>query len=165
MKVTDARLLSGAAQPFAAVAVEDRTASSPKRAGRFQCAGRAYGRRYVRDLRRAGHAPLPARRGRLAARMNSSLGPSGHEPAGENAYVHGDAGGEVTVTVRGSSECRNSGAGGALDADHIFERFYQGQGGSTGLGLRSSMPCAALRFADQYAYINRCHCFTVHFPK
>ena len=87
----------------------------------------------------------------------------------KNAYVHGDAGGEVTVTVSGDrlSVC-NSGAGGALDADHIFERFYQGakKEGSTGLGLSIvDAVCRLYGLRTEYAYINRCHCFTVHFPK
>ena len=56
----------------------------------------------------------------------------------EKQYTAAAGGGAVTVTVSGDrlSVC-NSGAGGALDADHIFERFYQGsqKEGSTGLGL------------------------------
>ncbi|WP_417193700.1 sensor histidine kinase [Alistipes finegoldii] len=107
--------------------------------------------------------------GRLAARMNSSLGASLVTNLLKNAYVHGDAGGEVTVTVSGDrlSVC-NSGAGGALDADHIFERFYQGakKEGSTGLGLSIvDAVCRLYGLRTEYAYINRCHCFTVHFPK
>ncbi len=105
--------------------------------------------------------------GRLAARMNSSLGASLVTNLLKNAYVHGDAGGEVTVTVSGDrlSVC-NSGAGGALDAEHIFERFYQGaeEGGLDGarpLDRRCRVP--PLRAADRYSYINRCHCFSVHF--
>ena len=85
--------------------------------------------------------------------MNSSLGASLVTNLLKNAYVHGDAGGEVTVTVSGDrlSVC-NSGAGGALDADHIFERFYQGakKEGSTGTGpfdRRCRVP--SLRFADR----------------
>lgn len=77
-----------------------------------------------------------AKRAGLAARMNSSLGASLVTNLLKNAYVHGDAGGEVTVTVSGDrlSVC-NSGAGGALDADHIFERFYRGpKGGFDGTG-------------------------------
>ena len=45
----------------------------------------------------------------------------------------------MTVTVVRGSNCASATAvaGGALDAEHIFERFYQGakKEGSTGLGL------------------------------
>lgn len=107
--------------------------------------------------------------GHLSVRMNPSLAASLVSNLLKNAYVHGDAGGEVTVTVSGDrlSVC-NSGAGGALDADHIFERFYQGakKEGSTGLGLSIvDAVCRLYGLRTEYAYINRCHCFTVHFPK
>ena len=87
----------------------------------------------------------------------------------EKQYTAAVGGGAVTVTVSGDrlSVC-NSGAGGALDADHIFERFYQGakKEGSTGLGLSIvDAVCRLYGLRTEYAYINRCHCFTVHFPK
>ena len=60
----------------------------------------------------------------------------------------------------------NSGGGGALDAEHIFERFYQGtkKEGSTGLGLSIvDAVCRLYGLRVGYSYINRCHCFSVHF--
>lgn len=105
---------------------------------------------------------------RLAALMNPSLAASLVTNLLKNAFVHGDAGGEVAVTVA-ARELRvcNAGAQGPLDAEHIFERFYQGakKEGSTGLGLSIvDAVCRLYGLCIGYAYINRCHCFTVHFP-
>lgn len=105
---------------------------------------------------------------RLAALMNPSLAASLVTNLLKNAFVHGDAGGEVDVTVA-ARELRvcNAGAQGPLDAEHIFERFYQGakKEGSTGLGLSIvDAVCRLYGLRIGYAYINRCHCFTVHFP-
>lgn len=105
---------------------------------------------------------------RLAALMNPSLAASLVTNLLKNAFVHGDAGGEVIVTVT-AHELRvcNAGAQGPLDAEHIFERFYQGakKEGSTGLGLSIvDAVCRLYGLRIGYAYINRCHCFTVHFP-
>lgn len=105
---------------------------------------------------------------RLAPLMNPSLAASLVTNLLKNAFVHGDAGGEVIVTVA-AHELRvcNAGAQGPLDAEHIFERFYQGakKEGSTGLGLSIvDAVCRLYGLRIGYAYINRCHCFTVHFP-
>lgn len=105
---------------------------------------------------------------RLAALMNPSLAASLVTNLLKNAFVHGDAGGEVAVTIA-ARELRvcNAGAQGPLDAEHIFERFYQGakKEGSTGLGLSIvDAVCRLYGLRIGYAYINRCHCFTVHFP-
>lgn len=105
---------------------------------------------------------------RLAPLMNPSLAASLVTNLLKNAFVHGDTGGEVIVTVT-AHELRvcNAGAQGPLDAEHIFERFYQGakKEGSTGLGLSIvDAVCRLYGLRIGYAYINRCHCFTVHFP-
>ena len=105
--------------------------------------------------------------GHLSARMNPSLAASLVSNLLKNAYVHGDRGGTVSVTVA-PHELRvcNSGGGGALDAEHIFERFYQGtkKEGSTGLGLSIvDAVCRLYGLRVGYSYINRCHCFSVHF--
>ena len=106
--------------------------------------------------------------GQLSVPMNPSLAASLITNLLKNAFVHGDAGGEVTVTVA-AHELRvcNAGTQGPLDAEHIFERFYQGakKEGSTGLGLSIvDAVCRLYGLRIGYAYINRCHCFTVHFP-
>ena len=100
--------------------------------------------------------------------MNSSLGASLVTNLLKNAYVHGDAGGEVTVTVSGDrlSVC-NSGAGGPLDAGRIFDRFYQGtkKEGSTGLGLAVvDAVCRLYGLKVSYSYKEGRHCFAVDFP-
>mgnify|MGYP002562735684 CR=1 FL=1 len=105
--------------------------------------------------------------GPLTARMNPSLAASLVSNLLKNAYVHGDKGGTVSVTVA-PHELRvcNSSGGGALDAEHIFERFYQGtkKEGSTGLGLSIvDAVCRLYGLRVGYSYINRCHCFSVHF--
>ena len=105
--------------------------------------------------------------GHLSVRMNPSLAASLVSNLLKNAYVHGDKGGTVSVTVA-PHELRvcNSGGGGALDAEHIFERFYQGtkKEGSTGLGLSIvDAVCRLYGLRVGYSYINRCHCFSVHF--
>lgn len=105
--------------------------------------------------------------GHLSVRMNPSLAASLVSNLLKNAYVHGDKGGTVSVTVA-PHELRvcNSGGGGALDAEHIFERFYQGtkKEGSTGLGLSIvDVVCRLYGLRVGYSYINRCHCFSVHF--
>ena len=99
--------------------------------------------------------------------MNPSLAASLVSNLLKNAYVHGDKGGTVSVTVA-PHELRvcNSGGGGALDAEHIFERFYQGtkKESSTGLGLSIvDAVCRLYGLRVGYSYINRCHCFSVHF--
>lgn len=107
--------------------------------------------------------------GPLTFRMNSSLGASLVSNLLKNAYLHGDAGGDVRVHItRHSLSVCNSGAGGALDADHIFERFYQGakKEGSTGLGLSIvDAVCRLYGLRTEYTYINSSHCFSVHFPQ
>ena len=105
--------------------------------------------------------------GHLSVRMNPSLAASLVSNLLKNAYVHGDKGGTVSVTVA-PHELRvcNSSGGGALDAEHIFERFYQGtkKEGSTGLGLSIvDAVCRLYGLRVGYSYINRCHCFSVHF--
>ena len=106
--------------------------------------------------------------GPLTARMNPSLAASLVSNLLKNAYVHGDAGGEVTVTVSGDrlSVC-NSGAGGPLDAGRIFDRFYQGtkKEGSTGLGLAVvDAVCRLYGLKVSYSYKEGRHCFAVDFP-
>lgn len=104
----------------------------------------------------------------LSASMNPSLAASLVTNLLKNAFVHGDAGGEVGVTLT-AHELRvcNSGAQGPLDAGRIFERFYQGakKEGSTGLGLSiADAVCRLYGLRIDYTYVNKCHCFTVRFP-
>lgn len=106
--------------------------------------------------------------GRLTARMNPSLAASLVGNLLKNACVHGDPGGEVVVTLTPRRlTVANDGAAGPLDAEHIFDRFYQGtkKEGSTGLGLSIvDAVCRLYGLSVEYAYGNGRHCFTVHFP-
>ena len=106
--------------------------------------------------------------GRLTARMNPSLAGSMVANLLKNAFVHGDEGGEIDVNVAPRRlTVSNSGAGGPLDARHIFDRFYQGtkKEGSTGLGLAVvDAVCRLYGLKIAYTYLNKRHCFTVEFP-
>lgn len=107
--------------------------------------------------------------GRLTVRMNPSLAGSVVANLVKNAFVHGDEGGEIAVEIApGRLTVANSGAGGELDAEHIFDRFYQGtkKPGSTGLGLAVvDAVCRLYGLPIAYSYINKRHCFTVDFPE
>lgn len=108
-----------------------------------------------------------AEQGRLTVRMNPSLAGSVVANLVKNAFVHGDEGGEVTVdiTPQRFTVC-NSGAGGPLDAGHIFDRFYQGakKEGSTGLGLAVvDAVCRLYGLKVAYSYMDKRHCFTIDF--
>jgi len=108
-----------------------------------------------------------AEQGRLTVRMNPSLAGSVVTNLVKNAFVHGDEGGEVTVDIAPQrfTVC-NSGAGGPLDAGHIFDRFYQGakKEGSTGLGLAVvDAVCRLYGLKVAYSYMDKRHCFTIDF--
>ena len=83
--------------------------------------------------------------GHLSVRMNPSLAASLVSNLLKNAYVHGDKGGTVSVTVA-PHELRvcNSSGGGALDAEHISSAFTRGRRRRVrrGSASRSSTPCA-----------------------
>ena len=106
--------------------------------------------------------------GPLTVRMNPSLAGSVVANLVKNAFVHGDAGGEIVVTVAPRRlTVANSGAGGPLDAGHIFDRFYQGakKEGSTGLGLAVvDAVCRLYGLKVAYSHADGRHCFTVDFP-
>lgn len=106
--------------------------------------------------------------GPLTVRMNPSLAGSVVANLVKNAFVHGDAGGEIVVTVASRRlTVANSGAGGPLDAGHIFDRFYQGakKEGSTGLGLAVvDAVCRLYGLKIAYSHADGRHCFTVDFP-
>ena len=109
-----------------------------------------------------------ADKGPLTVRMNPSLAGSVVANLVKNAFVHGDAGGEIVVTVASRRlTVANSGAGGPLDAGHIFDRFYQGakKEGSTGLGLAVvDAVCRLYGLKIAYSHADGRHCFTVDFP-
>ena len=103
--------------------------------------------------------------GRLTVNMNPTLAASLMSNLLKNAFVHGDAGGEIVVTLSPHGlRVENSGAAGPLDAAHLFERFYQGakKEGSTGLGLSiAEAICRLSGLRIEYAYGAGMHRFTV----
>ncbi|MDR0938657.1 MAG: HAMP domain-containing histidine kinase [Mediterranea sp.] len=82
----------------------------------------------------------------------------------KNAFVHNVEGGRIRVVVsRGGMTFRNTGEG-ALDKEHVFERFYQGakREGSTGLGLAIvDSICRLGHLSLRYYFEDGEHCFEV----
>ena len=107
--------------------------------------------------------------GTLRVRMNPSLAGSLVGNLVKNAFVHGAEGGEIRVRIASHRfEIDNDAAAGALDAGHIFERFYQGtkKKGSTGLGLAIvDAVCRLYGLRIEYAFRDGRHLFTVNFPE
>lgn len=82
----------------------------------------------------------------------------------KNAFVHNVDGGRIRIVITSHSVtfC-NTGAGHPLDAQRIFERFYQGKKkeGSTGLGLAIvDTICKMQSLRLSYEYKEGEHCFT-----
>lgn len=103
----------------------------------------------------------------LVVRMNESLAATLVTNLLKNAYVHAPEKGHIEVTVHDRTfEVRNDGTE-PLDADHIFDRFYQGtkKEGSTGLGL--ALVSAVGRYYGLrigYRFADGQHCFSVVWP-
>ena len=74
---------------------------------------------------------------RCVVNMNESLAETLFTNLLKNAYVHSLAGAVAAVKLQGDELVVSNTGEAALDADYIFDRFYQGQrkSGSTGLGL------------------------------
>lgn len=105
---------------------------------------------------------------RLLVRMNPSLAGSLVANLVKNAFVHGSRGGEVRVRILAHAfEIDNEAAEGPLDADHIFDRFYQAgrKRGSTGLGLAIvDAVCRLYGLRIAYSFRDGRHLFRVDFP-
>ena len=84
----------------------------------------------------------------------------------KNAYVHSQDGAEIRISLDGGVlEISNSGEE-ALDAEHIFDRFFQGskKEGSTGLGLALVRASAEFcRLGLGYRHSGGMHIFRVDF--
>lgn len=105
--------------------------------------------------------------GLFVVRMNESLAATLVTNLLKNAFVHTSAGGGVEVSLRGRTlTVANDGAA-PLDAEHVFERFYQGsrKEGSTGLGL--ALVSAVARYYGlriDYRFEHGRHRFSVTWP-
>lgn len=102
----------------------------------------------------------------FVVQMNESLASTLLNNLLKNSFVHSQQGSDVEVALRGRTlRISNSGAT-PLDADHIFERFYQGsrKKGSTGLGLALvAAVCRHYGFALRYYFEDGKHHFEVGF--
>lgn len=99
-------------------------------------------------------------------RMNESLASTLVSNLLRNAYLHRE-GGEVRIVLQGRSLTVSNDGTGPLDADHIFDRFYQGnkREGSTGLGLALVQAvCRYYGLAVHYRFEQGRHIFTVEWP-
>lgn len=100
----------------------------------------------------------------FAVTMNDSLAASLLSNLLKNAFLHTKNGGDIHITIcLHSLTIRNSGEQ-SLDAEHIFERFYQGnkKEGSTGLGLAiATAICNLNHLQMSYQFISKEHIFTV----
>ena len=88
----------------------------------------------------------------------------------KNSYAHNRPDGHITIEADKShiTIANTSDSDGALDAEHIFEKFYQGskREGSTGLGLAiCDSICKISGLSLTYAYRHGMHCFTIERKK
>lgn len=85
----------------------------------------------------------------------------------KNAFVHNLDNGSIDIHIKsGSITIANTGDCKQLDADKVFERFYQGgkKEGSNGLGLALCKSiCKLYEINIQYHFLNKMHIFTLTF--
>ena len=105
----------------------------------------------------------------FTVRMNESLASVLVTNLLKNAYVHGDEGSIVEIVLADGVLDISGEGGAALDAEHIFERFYQGgkkKEGSTGLGLALVKAVAdSYGMAVEYRYSDCRHHFLLPLGK
>lgn len=102
----------------------------------------------------------------FVVRMNESLASTLVSNLLRNAYLHRE-GGEVRIVLQGRSLTVSNDGAEPLDADHIFDRFYQGnkREGSTGLGLALVQAvCRYYSLSVRYRFEAGRHIFTVEWP-
>ena len=82
----------------------------------------------------------------------------------KNAFDRTEAGGHIAITVGSKQLCISKDGKQPLDAEHIFDRFFQGEKkeGSTGLGLALvKAVCRYYGLGLEYRYVDGRHTFTV----
>lgn len=104
---------------------------------------------------------------RFVVTMNDSLASTLVTNLLKNAYVHTEPGHSIDISLHERTLTIANDGDTPLDADHIFERFYQGnkKEGSTGLGL--ALVKAVCRYYDldiTYRHAGGKHLFAVTWP-
>lgn len=105
-----------------------------------------------------------SRRDSLTVRMNESLARTLTGNLLKNAYIYTRTGGMIRISVSGRTmEIANTGDQ-ALDADHIFDRFYKSGGREGALGLGLALVGAVQRYYSLdvgYRFEGGMHIFSV----
>lgn len=100
----------------------------------------------------------------LTVRMNESLGRTLTGNLLKNAFIYTRPGGRIRISVSGRTmEIANTGDQ-ALDADHIFDRFYKSGGREGALGLGLALVGAVQRYYNldvKYRFEGGMHVFSV----
>lgn len=99
--------------------------------------------------------------------MNDSLASTLVTNLLKNAYVHTNPNQTIDVVLHGRTLTIANDGDAPLDAEHIFDRFYQGnkKEGSTGLGLALvKAVCHYYNCDIAYRYTDGKHCFSVTWP-
>ena len=99
--------------------------------------------------------------------MNESLASTLTNNLLKNAFVHSEPGSKIAIIVRPRKLSVSNDGVQPLDADRIFDRFFQGEKkeGSTGLGL--ALVKAVYKYYHlglEYRFDNGRHCFSVTWP-
>ena len=105
-----------------------------------------------------------SRRDSLTVRMNESLARTLTGNLLKNAFIYTRTGGRIRISVSGRTmEIANTGDQ-ALDADHIFDRFYKSGGREGALGLGLALVGAVQRYYSLdvgYRFEGGMHIFSV----
>lgn len=99
--------------------------------------------------------------------MNESLASTLTNNLLKNAFVHSEPGSKIAIIVRPRELSVSNDGVQPLDADRIFDRFFQGEKkeGSTGLGLALvKAVCKYYHLGLEYRFDNGRHCFSVTWP-
>ena len=99
--------------------------------------------------------------------MNESLASTLTNNLLKNAFVHSEPGSKIAIIVRPRKLSVSNDGAQPLDADRIFDRFFQGEKkeGSTGLGLALvKAVCKYYHLELEYRFDNGRHCFSVTWP-
>ena len=99
--------------------------------------------------------------------MNESLASTLTNNLLKNAFVHSEPGSKIAIIVLPRKLAVSNDGAQPLDADRIFDRFFQGEKkeGSTGLGLALvKAVCKYYHLGLEYRFDNGRHCFSVTWP-